>query len=223
MYFLRWHTVRCSMLHCVLQYVAVCCSVLQLVLLLHLQASSALAIYSLPRWHAVRCSMLHCVAMCCSVLQHVLLSRQQASIPWQYIHFQDGMQGVEVCCGVCCSLLQCVAARIALTSASIECNGNVSTSKVARSALQYVVVQCSVLQCVAVCCSVLQCVALCCSVLQHVLLLHLRASNALAMYPSPLWTSPLSSSGCALQYVAASYSELHKWQWVAVYRRHICM
>ena len=45
-------------------------------------------------------------------------------------------------CGVCCSVLQCVAGCCIV--------------------LQCAALQCSVLQCVAVCCSVLQCVAECC-------------------------------------------------------------
>ena len=67
-YGLQWVSVCCSVLQCVavccrvLQCVAVCCSVLQCA--------------------AVCCSVLQCVALCCSVLQ---------------------------CVAVCCSVLQCVA------------------------------------------------------------------------------------------------------------------
>jgi len=61
----------------------------------------------------VCCSvLLQCVAVCCSQMHIPILQ-----IVWLKL------------CGVCCSVLQCVA------------------------------VCCSVLQCVAVCCSVLQCVA----------------------------------------------------------------
>ena len=49
-------------------------------------------------------------------------------------------------CGVCCSVLQCVAVCCSVQHCNAVC--------------------CSVLQCVAVCCSVLQCVAVCCRVLQ---------------------------------------------------------
>ena len=73
----QWRDFASCLLQCVavccsmLQYVAVCCSVLQCV--------------------AVRCSVLQCVAMCCSVLQCVAVCCS-----------------VLQCVAVCCSVLQCV-------------------------------------------------------------------------------------------------------------------
>jgi len=79
------HICKCSR---VLQFVAVCCSVLQCVAIF-LQFSGGLSSLSFPHPHlyrliyvAVCCSALQCVAVCCSVLQ---------------------------CVAVCCSVLQCDA------------------------------------------------------------------------------------------------------------------
>ena len=72
----------------VLQWIAVCCTVLQCVLTLtHLYVI-----------FAVCCSVLQCVAVCCSVLQCV-------AVCW---HWLIHMWYLE-CFGVCCSVLQCVA------------------------------------------------------------------------------------------------------------------
>jgi len=89
---------------------------------------------------------------------------------------------VAVCCSgeymelrpsqtVCCSVLQCIAARCSVWKffcSLLQCAAErfVSCSVLHCSAVQYAVVCCSVLQCsavFAVCCSVLQCVAVRCS------------------------------------------------------------
>jgi len=95
-------------------------------------------------------------------------------------------------CAVCCSVLQCVAVSVAMSSGQPKKRQGLCTPiapiysvlqcvAVCCSVLQCVAVYCSVLQCVslrvveclvvcvAVCCSVLQCTAVCCSVLQCVL------------------------------------------------------
>jgi len=122
----------------VLQYVAVCCSVLEC--------------------DTVHCNVLQCIAVCCGVLQcDVMCCSVCCSV----------LQCVAVCCGVlqcdvmCCSVLQCVAVCCSVLQCVAVC-----CVAVCCRVLQCVAVCCSVLQCVAVCCSVLQCVAVCCSVLQ---------------------------------------------------------
>jgi len=78
----------------VLQYVAVCCSVLQCVV--------------------VCCSVLQCVAVCCSVLQcgsvAVCCSVLQCI-------------AVRQCVAVCCSVLQCIALRqcVAVCCSVLQC------------------------------------------------------------------------------------------------------
>jgi len=64
---------------CVLQCVAVCCSVLQCV---GAQKRAIVWRENMPSFFGVCCSVLQCVAVCCSVLQ---------------------------CVAVCCSVLKCVA------------------------------------------------------------------------------------------------------------------
>jgi len=65
------------------------------------------------------------------------------------------------CVAVCCSVMQCVTARV------VSAVGDF-VAQVCCGVLHCDAVCCGVLRCVAVCCSVLQCEAVCCSVLQYV-------------------------------------------------------
>jgi len=157
MFSLQCHTEsRCNE-YCVLQCVAVCCSVLQCV-----------AVYcSVMQCTAVCGSVLQCGVVCCSVLQCVAVCCTVCFGFATNCHSRCVIGAAQMCVAVCCSMLQCFA---------VHC-----------SVLQCVAVCCSVLQCVLppivtldvssvtsspdVCCSMLQCVAVCCSVLQCVLTL----------------------------------------------------
>jgi len=71
-----------------------------------------------------------------------------------------------------CSVLHCVAVRVAVWCSVVQCGGVCSIvllcdGKLSSTVLR-VAVCCSVAQCVAVCCSVLQRVAAWCSMLQCV-------------------------------------------------------
>jgi len=134
----------------VLQYVAVCCSMLQCVAVFDLpvrwdmcQPSTRHHHHKHPRTifehsrplviYGVALGVLQCVlqhvAACCSMLQHTL---------------QHTLPHVAACCNMLCSMLQCIADQ--------------------NSVWLWVGMRC---WCVAVCCAVLQCVvAECCSVLQ---------------------------------------------------------
>jgi len=105
----------------VLQYVAVCCSIVQYV--------------------AVLCSALQCVAVLCSALQYVtrltphrcimagcpwmgarhslkehLLSSSPLYHQWHGRYVCSVLQCVAVCCAACCSALQCVAVCCSVSS-----------------------------------------------------------------------------------------------------------
>ena len=85
--------------------VAVCCSVLQRVLVccsvIHLSYSSNFS------EHQVCCSVLQCVAVCCSVLLCHLLEL----LPQLSAH------------QVCCSILQCVAVRCRILQCPLSASG----------------------------------------------------------------------------------------------------
>ena len=68
------------------------------------------------------------------------------------------------CVAVCCSVLQCVLAKISFSTYFSL----------------FIALQCSALQCIAVCCSVLQCIAVYCSLLQCV-----SAQISFSTYQSP--------------------------------------
>ena len=83
-----------TLAHCVLQCVAVCCSVLQCV--------------------TVCCSVLQCVAVCCSVLQCVAVCYsvlQCVAVCYSVLLCAAVCCCVSQCVAVCCCVLQCVAAR----------------------------------------------------------------------------------------------------------------
>jgi len=115
----------------VLQYVAVCCSVLQCVAAYVAQGGVATAAGSM-RAASIEfcacCSVLQCVTVCCSVLQCVAC--------------------VAVCC-MCCSVLQCAVAHR---------RPNIELERLQFICERQVIAWCSVLQYVAMCCHVLQCV-----------------------------------------------------------------
>ena len=96
---------------CVLQCVAVCCSVLQ-----HVAPCC-----SVLQRVAACCSVLQRVAACCSVLQRVAVCCSM-------------LQRVAACCSVlqrgaaCCSVLQCVALRYRF--ALLECTKSMQSSSV---------------------------------------------------------------------------------------------
>jgi len=113
-----------------LQYVAVCCIVLQGASLgAVLMISTNAVLQCVAVCVAVRCNVLHCVTVCCSVLQFV---------------------------AVCCSVLQCVAVQCiegGSLSATFIIGVNAVLQRVAVrcNVLQCVAVCCSVFQRVAVC------------------------------------------------------------------------
>ena len=150
---LQYVAVCCS----VLQYVAVCCSLLQSVMNMTLIRNNTTEFSRLFSKLFVRAccrvkqcvtacrSVLQCVAVCCSVLQCVAVCCSvwkcvyRNQLPLQRIVFQCVMQ----CAAVCCSMLQYVAV----------CHMYVRTSEVRRqisvaSSASYLLV------CVAVRCSV---------------------------------------------------------------------
>jgi len=132
---------------CLLQCVAVSCSVLQRVV----------------QRVAVCCRGLLCVAVRCSVLQCVAALVADADI---YLHVCKQCQGrghvlhcVEVCCSVSLQLLTCTYMHTGKFKA-----GDMCCSMLHCVALLCGDICCSVLLCVALCCTVLHCVAvLCCS------------------------------------------------------------
>ena len=139
-----------------LQFVAVCCSVLQCVSWASVPALQCVA---------VRCRVLLCVTGCRNMLA---------------MHCK-----LKLVSYLCCSLLQRVAVCRSLLQCAALSFG-VSVSSISVPVLHFAAVRCSALQCVAVrwchgyryhfcialpcfavCCSVLQCVAVCCGALQR--------------------------------------------------------
>ena len=119
-----------------LQCIAVCCIVLQCVLLVRSKWSSERISenFYIQYCLCAHNSVLQCVAVCCSVLQ---------------------------CVAVCCIVLQCVAVCCFVFYWYVVngvANGLLRISGY-DIVYKHTTVCCSVLQCVAVCCSVLQCVA----------------------------------------------------------------
>jgi len=119
---------------------------------------------------AVCCSVLQCVAVCCSVLHSVgsvclRANCRHKALPTccarrHHMPRRGLLQSVAVCCSlmqfvaVCCSMLQ----RWQCLSESYTPLNSTSRLLCASSSR-------AAARCVAVCCSVLQCVATCCSVL----------------------------------------------------------
>jgi len=121
-----------------LQYVAVCCSVLQCV--------------------AVCCSVLQCVAVCCSVLQ-------RAAVYCSVIQCVAVCGSGHVVASSCRLSKLVGFFRKKPYKIGLFCKRNPGkTRAVPGQRYSYsIAVCCSVLQCVAVCCNVLLHVAVCCS------------------------------------------------------------
>jgi len=135
-----------------MQYVAVCCSVLQCAV--------------------VCCGVLQCVAVCCiRKLAHPVCRMSE------YILIQNRTRESEYILVVHSGRILYLFSR----TSAIHCNRNVRSGRTQNvlpgCTLRCVAECCSVLQCVAVCCRditmfyrkarcLLQCVAVCCSVLQ---------------------------------------------------------
>jgi len=123
------HYIHCSVLQCcsALQFVAVCCSVLQW--------SDSIMRHAMPiPCYAALCrSVLHCVAVCCSVLQCSDIVMRHADYVLR------------------CSVLQCCSNCNTLQNTAPYCN-----TLQHNAAHDYVyMLRCRVLQCVAMCCSAL--------------------------------------------------------------------
>jgi len=139
-----------------LQYVAVCCSVLQCAAVscsvLHCVAVSRLYyLFSQGRLHAganTCCSMLQYVTVCCSVLR---------------------------CVAVFCTMLQCHDFTTTTYSVHGDCTEVPIRVAVCCSMLQYVAV-CNIMQIVVVCHSILRCVAVINTVLQCILFLYVATT-----------------------------------------------
>ena len=150
----------------VLQRVAVCCSVLQWVVL-NVPSEMTLEPTLESSWkvRAVCCSVLQCVAVCYIVRQYVAVSFTECPFwhdfrvdSWELSRsYCSVWQCVAMCCNVlqrvatCCSVMQCVA--VCCTKCTFLNASRADFWELSRSC-------CSVLQCVAVCRSVLQYVAL---------------------------------------------------------------
>jgi len=155
---------------CLVQCVAVCCSVLQCVAVATEVPEDAafLAPLLLHVPGKVCCSVLQCVAVCCSVLQWQLRYPKTRHL-WRRFYSTCLVK----CVAVCCSVLQCVAVATEVPEDAAYLAPLLSTClvqcvAVCCIALQCVAVRCSVLHRTAVCCSALQCNAVCCSVVQYV-------------------------------------------------------
>jgi len=135
-----------------LQFVAVCCSLLQLL-------QYVAVCHSVLLCGALCYTVFHGVAVFCSVSQVVAC----VAVPqvWAYRcvghrHSNTPPSHVLQSVAVCCSLLQCVA----------ECFSVLQSVSVCCRVFQCVAECFSVLQSVSVCCRAFQCVAECFSVLQ---------------------------------------------------------
>ena len=158
-----------------LQCVAVCCSVLQ-------SAPHALH-YQQCRleYDQLSCSVLQCVAMCCNVLQCVTVCCRVLQCVTSS-HARDARAATPpriyaVCCGVCYSVLHCVAVCCGVCYSVLQCVAIAVPYAASKAAppgvcksclLQCFTMCCNVLQSFARCCSVLWCVAVCCNVLPRV-------------------------------------------------------
>jgi len=140
-----------SVLQCVLQCVAVCCSVLQCV--------------------AVCCSVLQCVAVFRSA-SHITLTNCQRCLRRQRRCVYAGklwlLQCVTVYVAVCIAVYVAVRRTSLWARTACSCYGVGATLYAQMSCMCFRVFPC-VAVCCDVCCRVLQSVTVCCSVLQCVL------------------------------------------------------
>ena len=170
------------LLQCLLQFLAVCCSVAQC--------------------NTVCSSMLQCVAVCSSVLQW---STDAFAIA--IVH-----QCVAVCCSVlqcsrvcplrrfhCCSVSQCVAV----------CHSVLQCVAVYCSVWQCVAVRCSALQCVAVRCSVLQWMNTQRTVMQHDTLVYVYHWEQKIYTANGKWTLHCNHIRCTSNHVRYRVAKTH--------------
>jgi len=165
----------------VLQFVAVCCSVLlKKTRCLHPTSTNCnrRTIYEkiqpVSFVYVNHCITLQHTATHCNTLQQADQLWQDTAcvvcVP-QHPRQSAGCAQVLQCVAVCCSVLQCAAGCCSVLQCVAVCCSVLQCVAVCCSVLQCVAMCCRVLQCVAVCCSVLQCIAVCCSVLQCVVIL----------------------------------------------------
>jgi len=224
-----------------LQYVAVCCSILQ--------------------YAAVCCcsSELQCAAVCCGVLQYVevccrllqtsrsswrhpccsvscsILSRMRDTVRCSMLQYVAVCSSELECAVVCCGMLRCVGSVLQIVPDKMKlgaptllfslkfylvahaCCSTLQHVAVCCSMLQYVAACCSKLQYVAVCSSELQCAAVCaavfCSLLQFFVDCCRYQEARGTMAPRAVQPEIRSFRVCVLQYVAVCSSML---QYVAV-------
>ena len=170
---------NCLSAVCVLQRVAVCCSMLQCVAG-YLHVARELLVCGMCV--TVCCSVLQHVAVCCSTSQCVAVRCSALQYVAGYLHTVRELLVCSMCVAlVCCSMLQCVSGHL----------------HVARELLvsgMCIAVCCSVGQCVTSLCSVLQC-----SALQDTCVLRVNCSSTVFV-----WCSVF----CMLQSVAECCSML---------------
>jgi len=117
----------------VLQYVAVCCSVLQRIaacVVCVLQCALQRLLVANRTHYLSCCSMLQCVAVCCSVLQRIAACvvcvlqcalQRRALLVANRTHYLSCCIMLH-CVAVCCSVLQRIAACVGVCC-SVCCNG----------------------------------------------------------------------------------------------------
>ena len=120
------------------------------------------------------CSVLQCVAVCCSVLQQLQCSTMRMRLTLRNIFSWVSITSEYLCCvnqGICCSVVQRVAARCsALQRAAVRCSALQCAA--VRCTLQptittYNTLKCNSLQLTATHCDTLQLTATHCNTLQH--------------------------------------------------------
>ena len=148
---------------CLLQCVAVCCSVMQCALqCIAVHYSASQCHHNVPHIIMIvrqECgSVLQCIAVCCSVLQCVL--GHYSALQCITVHY-SALQCIAVhCIAVQCRIM--IASQEWVNSASSYRNYSFFSidrrSPYPWSSQLLLAAWCLMLQCVAVCCSVLQCV-----------------------------------------------------------------
>jgi len=174
--------VCCSVLQCVAvccsvwQCVAVYCSLIRMTICIsthqkHRYDAECCGLIATCRWAEICCSMLQRGAVRCSVLQCIAPSSTRQSV-YRHIKSTGTLWCVAVClqhvAGLKCVASCCSVVQCVAVCCSVLLSPSYGNLFIDTSKAQ---VRCGVLRCVACAaayCSVLQCVAVCCSVLQHV-------------------------------------------------------
>jgi len=138
-----------SVLQCVMQCVAVCCSVLQCVAVCCSVLQCVAVCYSMLQWATLVCdTRAQCDAVCCSVLQYVVVCYnipQRATLVFNaFAHYAAMCCSVMHCVAVCCSMLQ-------YTIESNTCLQYIYSVRTLHAKPMFSAVCCSVLQCATVC------------------------------------------------------------------------